>query len=369
MNKLYRLWTILSVLSIVLSACGGQAAPTATVVDANAIFTAAARTAEAKIALTAKAAKPTRTPTQPPAPTEAPAPTAQPITPTVAAAAPAVEAPAPQSVNGDAAEFVLDVTAPDDTLYKVDDSFTKTWRLKNIGSTTWTTQYAVYFVSGERMNAPESVAVPSTVIPGQTVDISVPMIAPTDPGSYTGFWMLRNADGQAFGIGSNANGAFYVKINVTSGSGSSSGTVSTATATTTGSTSGSKLPPTGAAPTSTAEATASSSSSSSSYFSSVVFTVDQSAAVGCPHEFVFTASFVAKKATVVSYDFEVDGIGNELNHNTELPAPDTISLKAGESWSRTFTLRYKKTGEGYIEFHITAPEQITKDIILELRCG
>jgi len=58
------------------------------------------------------------------------------------------------------------------------------------------------------------VQLPSTVAPGQTVDISVEMTAPATPGKYTGNWKLRNDKGTVFGLGSTLDKPFYVQIEV-----------------------------------------------------------------------------------------------------------------------------------------------------------
>jgi hypothetical protein len=113
------------------------------------------------------------------------------------------------------AQFVNDVTVPDGTKYAPGTAFKKTWRLKNIGTCTWTTGYALVFDSGERMGAPATVNFTSNVAPGQTVDLSVEMTAPNNAGRYIGYWKLRNAAGGLFGIGTTANKAFWVEINVT----------------------------------------------------------------------------------------------------------------------------------------------------------
>ena len=49
----------------------------------------------------------------------------------------------------DRAQFVADVTVPDGTRYDPGATFTKTWRLKNIGTCTWTTSYTLVFDSGD----------------------------------------------------------------------------------------------------------------------------------------------------------------------------------------------------------------------------
>jgi len=114
----------------------------------------------------------------------------------------------------DWAKYVADVTVPDGTSFSAGATFTKTWRLRNNGSCTWTTGYSLVFSSGEKMGGPDSVPLPSTVAPGQTVDISVNLTAPATPGSYRGFWQLKNASGAVFGIGTSASSAFWVDIKV-----------------------------------------------------------------------------------------------------------------------------------------------------------
>jgi hypothetical protein len=114
----------------------------------------------------------------------------------------------------DRAKFIKDVTVPDGTHFPPGASFTKTWRLQNAGSCTWTTAYSLVFVSGDRMSGPTSQALTSTVAPGQTIDVSVKLVAPSTPGSYAGSWMLRNSAGLIFGIGEAANAPFWVKITV-----------------------------------------------------------------------------------------------------------------------------------------------------------
>ncbi|HGJ66308.1 TPA: hypothetical protein ENS27_13160, partial [bacterium] len=44
------------------------------------------------------------------------------------------------------AGFVADVTVPDGTSFAPGAAFIKTWRLKNIGTCTWTGKYGLSFV-------------------------------------------------------------------------------------------------------------------------------------------------------------------------------------------------------------------------------
>jgi len=134
---------------------------------------------------------------------------------------PATSAPPTQSC--DVAQFVDDVTIPDGTVLEPNETFTKTWRLKNTGTCTWTTSYVIVFSSGDSLGGPATQALTGSVNPGQSVDISVNLKAPGTSGSYRGDWKLRNGSGLLFA-------QFYVDIKVASATPTST---STATATTT----------------------------------------------------------------------------------------------------------------------------------------
>ena len=105
----------------------------------------------------------------------------------------------------DAAQFVADVTIPDGTVVAPGAALVKTWRFKNVGTCTWSTSYAIVFYSGTKMGAPSAVNLPNSVAPGATVDVTVNMTAPTTPGHYRGYWMLRNASSVLFGVGPTAH--------------------------------------------------------------------------------------------------------------------------------------------------------------------
>jgi hypothetical protein len=106
----------------------------------------------------------------------------------------------------------IDVTIPDDTRMAPGQNFTKTWRLQNTGTCTWTPEYSIAVFSGDAMNAPSSVPLLSNVAPGQTIDISVDLTAPTTAGTYQGNWKLRNKQGAWFGIGPGGSSPFWVRI-------------------------------------------------------------------------------------------------------------------------------------------------------------
>lgn len=147
------------------------------------------------------------------------APTQTPLPPTLTAV-PATNTPFPTSTPippvayCDWVAFIKDVNFPDGTIVAPGETFTKVWRLKNRGTCTWTSDYMLVFSSGTQMGGTTAVRLPGTVLPGQTVDVSVTLTAPSSPGPYTSNWMLRNPSGALFGTGDKANVAFYVDVQV-----------------------------------------------------------------------------------------------------------------------------------------------------------
>ena len=79
------------------------------------------------------------------------------------------------------AEFVLDVNYPDGTQVTGGTNFTKTWRLLNAGTCSWTTAYTLVFYDGDQMNGQITQPLQGTVAPGQTADISLKLTAPSSP--------------------------------------------------------------------------------------------------------------------------------------------------------------------------------------------
>jgi photosystem II stability/assembly factor-like uncharacterized protein len=141
--------------------------------------------------------------------------TLTPLPPLTATPTPIIPPPPTVAPVGcDRAAYVTDVNVPDGTIFAPGAAFSKTWRLKNSGSCTWTKDYRLTYYSGEVMNAQVAVHIPLFVYPGETVDLTVNMTAPGAPGSYRSYWILANASGKIFGIGTNADNPFWVEINV-----------------------------------------------------------------------------------------------------------------------------------------------------------
>ena len=145
--------------------------------------------------------------------------TATPITATATGAFPTLSGATPVRTAApvllcNAAAFISDVSIADGTIIGGGDDFTKTWRIQNVGTCSWTPSYSLVFVSGDRMGAPNALGLPGTVNPGQSINLSVNLTAPTGNGEYQGFWKLRDAAGALFGIGAQAQTAFWVDIRV-----------------------------------------------------------------------------------------------------------------------------------------------------------
>ncbi len=316
--------------SMTLSACkaGGQGEATPTL-EPQAVFTAAALTAQAMMTDLAAV---TPSPLPPTPTTTAPAGAG---TATLAPAATTPAGTAPPVVSGtDRVEFVADLTVPDGTIFRPGEKFTKSWRLINAGTSTWTTAYSLVYFSGEQMGGAASTPLTTQVPAGQTVDLSVQLTAPSQEGKHTGYWMLRNAAGTNFGMGSNADGAFYVQISV-------AGAAVTGTVTA----SGTGTPGVTTSPT-TGEGVVTGASIS----------VDTaSVEEACPYTFTFTAQFELSEAATVTYKLDVEA-GIPLN----LPAPTTSSLSAGtHEW--TYTLELTDSVNGTARLHITAPVDVLSD--------
>jgi len=88
------------------------------------------------------------------------------------------------------AAIMLSETVPDYTNFSLGQAFTKSWRLKNVGTCNWNTGFRLAFYSGNSMSGPAYVNLPYSVAPGGSVDINVPLVAPTTAGTYTGYWAL-----------------------------------------------------------------------------------------------------------------------------------------------------------------------------------
>ena len=305
-----------------------QATPTT---DANAVLTAAAETANARLTELVLST-PSATP-EPPTPTVDPAQTAaaqtleaqltQQALITLTPVASATVTPAPTSSLADQAVYVSDVTIPDGTDLEPGEEFVKTWRIKNAGTTTWTISYSLVFISGDKMGDVTSVALKGNVAPNETVDISVDLVAPSKTGKFRGYWKMLNAAGQYF------NDSIYVEIDVVTDGGATDEPTST---------------PTGGG---------------GDVVIDLSMDVDNARySGGCPHLFTFSASFTVLEAATLTYGLEAGSETPGFKFN--LPAPQTVAFSPG-NYTLSFPLEFSATAEGWVRLHITSPVDVTSD--------
>jgi len=204
--------TILTALALALTSCGAN--------NASIIATSVALTVQAQ---NTQVASGTDTPL--------PLATNPPLTNTPAVNTPGTNAPAaiptltplvlqPTSSSGTkfctaGATFVSE-TVPDGSIFSPGAQYLKTWNIENTGTCTWDPTWKFVYVSGDLMGGtPGGYPLPSTA-PNQTMNFSITLTAPTDYGTYTGYWKLESPWGQVFGDSGSGN-PFWVKINVNSG--------------------------------------------------------------------------------------------------------------------------------------------------------
>jgi Ig-like domain from next to BRCA1 gene len=111
--------------------------------------------------------------------------------------------------RGDKSIFLEDVTIADGTTVLAGSRFTKTWRVQNVGTATWSgrtlrcedEELVVMRRNGEKIRITEplkpvsqTVPVPYTE-PGGIVELSVDFIAPRLPGTCISYWKSYYPDG------------------------------------------------------------------------------------------------------------------------------------------------------------------------------
>jgi len=100
---------------------------------------------------------------------------------------------------GDDSTFVADIT-PDAVVMPPGFHFEKIWRIRNSGTVPWTGRWL------RRLGPPAGLGIPSSplrvqiaaTMPGQTVDIAIPMRAQNQPGTAAAYWKMVDEDGHQF---------------------------------------------------------------------------------------------------------------------------------------------------------------------------
>ena len=106
----------------------------------------------------------------------------------------------------DKLKWLEDVTYDDHNMRrppKIDPgvAFQKVWRVKNVGTCTWNSDYYLDFFEGTREGADMSgqrTYIEREVKPGETYELKLNLRAPLKKGKYQGFWKLYNANMRPF---------------------------------------------------------------------------------------------------------------------------------------------------------------------------
>ena len=333
MKKFVLISIVLLVSAAFIAGCGSSGKDGEADTDPYALYTAIALTAGTKsqqIAGTPPAGEGTPVSGTPVSDVMA---TATPISTEMSSPAPTATISESPSPVGDLAEFVEDITIPDETELPPNAVFVKTWRLKNVGSTTWTTDYKLVFVGGDKMEAPISLPLLKNVLPNESVEITVPLVAPANPAHYTGYFNLKNPNGDTFGVGVGAIEAFWVDIIV------------------------SEDAPPFATPTPAV---------SPEVVKTLLLYVDNTTANVCPHTFYFTALIALTEPAPVTFQLETDETTPEIQ--MVLPDPVTVELNEGTN-TFEYEFNFMIPINGYIVMHILSPgDQYSNYVNLTLTC-
>jgi hypothetical protein len=197
------------------------------------------------------------------------------------------------------------------------------------------------FISGEKMGTVISVPLAQSVAPGAQIEISVDMVAPTNPGSYQSYWKMKNASGQFF------NDSVYVLITVGSGGANPTATAGTPVGT--------------VSPTSTGIP--------SNPITNLSMTVDNPTFNGqCSpsHTFNFTATLNLSQGATLTYKLEASS--DTPGFSFTLPGPVTATYGPG-TYSLPFALALTDSGSGLVWMHVTAPVDTSSNkVAFDLTC-
>ena len=157
---------------------------------------------------------------QPPAPTVViTVPANTPVPPTSIPPTPTRIPPTPTPRPCLQATFISDLSIPDGTKLNAGSAFTKTWRLQNSGSCRWDSGFDIVFAKGNQLGANTVYDIPKEVAPGEYIDISINMVAPSVNGKYSAEWLMKSSKGVTFGTGADSKGTFWVRMESINGQG------------------------------------------------------------------------------------------------------------------------------------------------------
>jgi hypothetical protein len=94
--------------------------------------------------------------------------------------------------------FLDDITVPDGTQFQPGQPIDKQWRVRNTGTCEWGPDYRLVLVSGNALSGRGEIAL-YPARPGGDAILQMAMVAPQEPGPYSGRWQARDPAGKLFG--------------------------------------------------------------------------------------------------------------------------------------------------------------------------
>ena len=174
------------ILGALLFSCESNSSTPTKPVDTDALRTQAVATYASSLTETLVAV-----PTASPAPTEKF--TATPVVLTATLETPATADPCYDLL------WIEDVTIPDGTNLKPNESFTKTWLVQNSGGCAWPPGFTFQHVGGDPMRG-ETLTLEEAIPVGAKREISIQLAVPTDQnGLIQSSWRMADANGVFFG--------------------------------------------------------------------------------------------------------------------------------------------------------------------------
>ena len=174
------------ILGALLFSCESNSSTPTKPVDTNALRTQAVATYASSLTETLVAV-----PTASPAPTEKF--TATPVVLTATLETPATADPCYDLL------WIEDVTIPDGTNLKPNESFTKTWLVQNSGGCAWPPGFTFQHVGGDPMRG-ETLTLEEAIPVGAKREISIQLAVPTDQnGLIQSSWRMADSNGVFFG--------------------------------------------------------------------------------------------------------------------------------------------------------------------------
>lgn len=218
-----------------------------------------------------------------------------------------IELPSPTSSSPCNKAIMISETVMDGSPYTINATFNKSWRIKNVGSCSWNTNYKIAFLSGDSMSGPSYQNFSASVAPGEMIDLILPLQAPPTTGIYTGYWGLYDDSDVYFG-------KLWVVIK-------------------------------SIAPDFTV--------------SSVTTSVDSVSAT-CPHNFIFSANITTSAAGTVTYYWRYSSDGG-----VTFTKATTQSITFGTAGTQTvsYTPTFPSPGTYFVNIYIDAPNRQNFDRI------